>query len=46
MAAVVVVVEPLPAVVVVVVAGGELLGGLDSVGVLTAELICGWLAAM
>jgi hypothetical protein len=37
-------VRSFPAVVVVV--GGELLGGLDGVGALTAELIWGWLAAM
>jgi hypothetical protein len=41
---VVVEVPPFPAVVVVV--GGVLLGGLDGVGVLTPELIWGWLAAM
>jgi hypothetical protein len=37
---------PFPAVVVVVEVGGELLGGFDGVGVLTGELIWGWLAAM
>jgi hypothetical protein len=37
---------PFPAVVVVVVVGGELLGGLAGVGVLTGELTSGWRAAM
>jgi hypothetical protein len=39
-------VAPFPAAVVVVVVGWELLGGFVGVGVFTAELMWGWLAAM